>query len=311
MVEEKKSIGGDLMSQKRNLILLLALFLVLSVIYIGLDKWNQAEEEKEAKKAEEEMIQVIVDADITWIQYTDGSNIMSYVLENDTWQFEIDTEIPMSQENVENIEKTISELTAVRELESPDALEDYGLTNPSYTLKYKSDGKENSILVGNMTGENYYLMVEETQKVYVCTSDLVNTLTFELADVVQNDQVPTIGSGNLLKVEIIEDGKTTVFEEEDELAQLAGGFGVLTLSDCVDYHVTDETLKTYGLNKKERMTATATYSSSDTEENKNFTVYIGKETEEENQYIMVEDSKMVYQVSKDIIGNMTVVSEEE
>ena len=121
----------------------------------------------------------------------------------------------------------------------------------------------------------------------------------------------SIGSGNLLKVEVTEDGKTTTFEDEDDLAQLAGGFGVLTLDTCIDYHATEDTLSEYGLEEASRITAIAAYSDPDTEEELEFTVYIGDMADEENQYVMVEDSILVYQVSKDVVENMIVVSEEE
>ncbi len=73
----------------------------------------------------------------------------------------------------------------------------------------------------------------------------------------QLDVVPAISSGSLKKVKITENGETTTYKEEDELAELAGGFGVLTLTECADYHVTDEELSAYGLDEASRITAEA------------------------------------------------------
>ena len=56
--------------------------------------------------------------------------------------------------------------------------------------------------IGNTTGENYYVTINDTKKVYTITSDLVTSLQFDLSGLVENDSVPSIGSGNLKKVEV-------------------------------------------------------------------------------------------------------------
>ena len=76
--------------------------------------------------------------------------------------------------------------------------------------------------------------------------------------------------------------------------------------------MTDESLSDYGLDEEERMIVQAVYTDTDTEEEETYTVYIGAEDDTgENRYLMPEGSKMVYQVSTDVIGNMTTVSEGE
>lgn len=299
------------MKRRKNILLMLALLIVLLLIYFGLNSWNRNAEEKEAKEAEKATIYLVSDDELTAISYTDGTSSVGFVMEEGSWYYEVDKEIPINQETIDGIEDVIVNLTAERKLEEPDALEDYGLTESSYTVTYTADDVENTIYVGNLTGDNYYMTVNDTGSVYVCTSGLVDSLRYELSDLIQNDEVPSIGSGNLLKVEVIEDGKKTIFEEEDDLAQLAGGFGVLTLDQCAEYHVTDDVLPEYGLDKESRITATATYSDPDTKEELEFTVYIGDMADEENQYVMVEESIFVYQVSKDVVENMIVVEEAE
>lgn len=300
------------MKQKKGMIILAAVLVVLVILYSALAVWNKKADEKEAKKTEEETVH-LTDADnISAIKYTDGQSTMSFIKEEDTWYYEDDLEILLNQDVIEGIKDTISGLTAVRELEDPDDLKDYGLTEPAYTIWY-TDGEETTpIYIGNMTGENYYATVGDTGKVYTITNSIISSLHFELSEIVENDTVPSIGSGNLTKVEVIQGAKTTEYTEEDDLAQLAGGFGTLTLDTCVNYHASNENLITYGLDKDNRITASASYADPDTEEEETFTVYIGKTDDSGgNQYVMKEDSKMVYQVSSAVIKNMTAVSEEE
>lgn len=300
------------MKQKKKMLILVGMLVILAALYGGLRVWNQKSEEKEAKRAEADRIHITETDGLSEFSYTNGTDKMGFVWEDGTWYYDEDKEIPVSQSTVEGIANAVEGLTAARELKNPDALEDYGLTEPSYTIQYTSDdGTESELYIGDATGEDYYATVGNTGKVYTITSSLVSQLQFELSGVVENDSVPSIGSGNLKKVEITENGETTTYKDEDELAELAGGFGVLSLTDCVDYHVSAENLTGYGLDEASRMTAAATYKDSGTEENETFTVYIGKMDESGTyRYLMVKDSKMVYQVSKDVAENMTVTETE-
>ncbi len=299
------------MKSKKGMLILGIVLVVLLGIYGGLRYWGNKSQEAEAQKEEAETVHVVQTGDLSGFSYTDGTDAMSFAKEEDTWYYEADREIPMVQDTVQTMADALQDVTAVRELQEPDALEDYGLDAPSYTIEYtEEDGETGTLYIGDMTGENYYAMPEGSENVYTIDSTLVSALLFDLADLAQTDSVPSISSGNLVSVAVTENGQSQTFEEEDDLAELAGGFGVLSLTECADYHVTDETLSKYGLEEENRMTVQAVYTDTDTEEEETFTVYVGDEDEDgENRYLMVDGSKMVYKVSTDVIGNMTTVSE--
>lgn len=294
------------MKQKKSMLILVGILVVLAILYIGLRFWNQKN-----SREEEEKIAVTEEVKLLGLSYTDGTDTMAFKKEDGIWYYEADQEIPMNQTTVEDIVSKVENLSAVRELDNPDDLVDYGLEEPAYTIRYTTEDEEESILyIGNTTGENYYVTINDTKKVYTITSDLVTSLQFDLSGLVENDSVPSIGSGNLKKVEVTEDGMTDTYEEEGELGELAGGFGTLSLTECVDYHVTEEKLLQYGLDEENRITAVATYQDSSTEKEETFTVYIGNVEESGTyRYIMAKDSKMVYQVNKDIVKNMITVEE--
>lgn len=288
------------------MLILVGILVALAILYIGLRFWNQKN-----SREEEEKIAVTEEVKLSGLSYTDGTDTMAFKKEDGIWYYEADQEIPMNQTTVEDIVSKVENLSAVRELDNPDDLVDYGLEEPAYTIRYTTEDEEESILyIGNTTGENYYVTINDTKKVYTITSDLVTSLQFDLSGLVENDSVPSIGSGNLKKVEVTEDGMTDTYEEEGELGELAGGFGTLSLTECVDYHVTEEKLLQYGLDEENRITAVATYQDSSTEKEETFTVYIGNVEESGTyRYIMAKDSKMVYQVNKDIVKNMITVEE--
>ena len=149
----------------------------------------------------------------------------------------------------------------------------------------------------------------DSGKVYTISSDFQNYLQFDLTNLVQYDTVPSIGSGNLKSVTITENGTDTVYEDDDQVGELAGGFGTLSLTDCVNYHASTEDLAEYGLDEGQRITAKAIYTDSSDKE-QTFTAYLGKTDDAgENRYIMVEGSDMVYRISETVAQNMISIEE--
>lgn len=293
------------MKQKKGMVIAIIILAVLIVLYLAVDMWNKKAAEDEAEKEAVETIHLVDADDLMQFRYTDGELSMGFVKEGDTWYYESDGEISISQDVVGTIVSQITGLTAVRELEDPDDLGDYGLDKPAYTVTFTGKNKSSAIYIGDAVGENYYAMVEDDDKVYTISGELTGYLYFDLADLVQYDMVPSIGSGNLKKVEVTETGVTNVYEEDEEIAELAGGFGTLTLTDCVNYNASESELAANGLDEAHRVTATATYDDSTSGDEKTFTVYVGTLTEDgAYRYVTVEGSHMIYRVNKDIVANM-------
>lgn len=308
MVEEKKGLE---MKQKKRMLLLIGILVVLCAFYGGLHAWNQHKKTAESAKKKAQSVQILDSGDLTRVSYTKGKKNMTFVKKNNSWVYEKDEKIPLTQSAVEQITGTLESLTAEQKLSSPDALADYGLENPVYKVSYETaDGEKGTLDIGNASGENYYAKTESGDTVYTIGSTLVENLQFQLSAFVSLDTVPSISSGNLKKVAVTKDNKTTTYDSEDDLAQLAGGFGTITLTECADYHVTDKSMKKYGLSVADRITATATYKDSSSGKKKSYSVYIGKIAKDgENRYVMPEDSNIVYKVSKDVVKNMITVSD--
>ena len=296
--------------KKKKTIILLVMILLLVVANGVASAWNDKSEKKKEKEAEASKIYLTDAGDITAYSYSDGNQNMSFTKEDDTWEYDEDNEIPVNQDTVQSTADAIRQMEAVRELENPDQLSDYGLDKPSYTIQFQdNDGVTTEILIGNGAGENYYATVGDSGKVYTISSDFQNYLQFDLTNLVQYDTVPSIGSGNLKSVTITENGTDTVYEDDDQVGELAGGFGTLSLTDCVNYHASTEDLAEYGLDEGQRITAKAVYTDSSDKE-QTFTVYLGKTDDAgENRYIMVEGSDMVYRISETVAQNMISIEE--
>ena len=296
--------------KKKKTIILLVMILLLIVANGAASAWNDKSEKKKEKEAEASKIYLTDAGDIIAYSYSDGNQNMSFTKVDDTWEYDEDNEIPVNQDTVQSTADAIRQITAVRELDNPDQLSDYGLDKPSYTIQFQdNDGVTTEILIGNGAGENYYATVGDSGKVYTISSDFQNYLQFDLTNLVQYDTVPSIGSGNLKNVTITENGTDTVYEDDDQVGELAGGFGTLSLTDCVNYHASTEDLAEYGLDEGQRITAKAIYTDSSDKE-QTFTAYLGKTDDAgENRYIMVEGSDMVYRISETVAQNMISIEE--
>ena len=143
-----------------------------------------------------------------------------------------------------------------------------------------------------------------TDAVYTISGTLVSDLVFDLSSLTENDTLPSISSGNLKKVEVTQNGKTTTYKKKKERAELAGGWGTISLTQCADYNVKD--LAKYGLDEANRITVTTTYKDSTSGDKKTCTVYVGN-VNGDNRYVQLKDSNMVYEVGSSIVENMMSV----
>lgn len=156
------------MKQKKGLIILLAVLLVLCIVYFALRSYNQSQKEAEQAKAEAEEIQVVDIENPVEITYSseDGSSV-SLVKEDDTWHLKDDTETALVQDTIENIADTVSDVQAERQIEDPDSLESYGLDSPAYTITViGEDGTTETIYIGDGADSDYYMTAGDKENVY-------------------------------------------------------------------------------------------------------------------------------------------------
>ena len=127
----------------------------------------------------------------------------SLVKEDGTWYDKDDKDFPLAQSYPEQMEKTLGKLEAERKLENGDSLEAYGLKEPEYTVVLTDqDGNETTLYFGNVTGDSYYLTLNEKKEIYTVSTGVIEDFQYSMEDMAQLDTFPTIGSGNLKKVVI-------------------------------------------------------------------------------------------------------------
>lgn len=306
MVQEEKSMK----KKNKGILILLVILALLLAAYFGLKTWNTAQEKKQEEKQEAAAVHVTDTSadDIVSIKFNVGNGDMEFRKDDDQWYYTPDEDFPLKQSYPEDMAGTAGNITADRELTDGDSLEAYGLNDPVYTIEYTdADGSMTELLFGNMSGDDYYVMKSGSDAVYTVNSSVIEAFIYSLDDMAQLDDYPSIGSGNLVKEVIIQNGETTTYDSEDDdqaedIAAVAGGLGAVTLSEAADYSVEDGDLDMYGLDETSRITVEATYTQDDKEQI--LTLYIGNEDGNGNRYVMINDSRIVYLISDEICDNI-------
>ena len=296
--------------KNKGILILLAVLILLVAVYFGLRTWNAQQEEKAQEEQEAATVHVTDTSaeDIVSLKFNVGNGGLEFSKEDDQWYYTPDKDFPLQQSYPEDMAETVGSITAGRELTDGDSIDAYGLDEPAYTIEYTdADGNTTELLFGDMTGDDYYVMLNGNDTVYTVNSSVIDPFNYTLDDMARLDDYPSIGSGNLVKEVITQNGETTTYDSEDEdqaedIAAVAGGLGAVTLSEAADYSVEDEDLDVYGLDEDSRITVEATYTQDDEEQL--VTLYIGNEDGSGNRYVMLNDSRIVYLISDEICDNI-------
>ena len=306
MVQEEKGMR----KKNKGILILLAVLILLVAVYFGLRTWNAQQEEKAQEEQEAATVHVTDTSaeDIVSLKFNVGNGDLEFGKEDDQWYYTPDKDFPLQQSYPEDMAETVGSITAGRELTDGDSIDAYGLDEPAYTIEYTdADGNTTEFLFGDMTGDDYYVMLNGNDTVYTVNSSVIDPFNYTLDDMARLDDYPSIGSGNLVKEVITQNGETTTYDSEDEdqaedIAAVAGGLGAVSLSEAADYSVEDEDLDVYGLDEDSRITVEATYTQNDEEQL--LTLYIGNEDGSGNRYVMLNDSRIVYLISDEICDNI-------
>ncbi len=296
--------------KNKGILILLAVLILLVAVYFGLRTWNAQQEEKAQEEQEAATVHVTDTSaeDIVSLKFNVGNGDLEFSKEDDQWYYTPDKDFPLQQSYPEDMAETVGSITAGRELTDGDSIDAYGLDEPAYTIEYTdADGNTTELLFGDMTGDDYYVMLNGNDTVYTVNSSVIDPFNYTLDDMARLDDYPSIGSGNLVKEVITQNGETTTYDSEDEdqaedIAAVAGGLGAVSLSEAADYSVEDEDLDVYGLDEDSRITVEATYTQDDEEQL--LTLYIGNEDGSGNRYVMLNDSRIVYLISDEICDNI-------
>lgn len=165
------------MREKKTLLILLAMLVVLLAVFFGLKNYNSRQDEKQAEKEQESEINITEMGDLKTITFSDGTAETTLEKKKDAWKLADDPDAKLNETIVSTLESEMKNLAVERRLEDPDELADYGLENPAFWVRAQdTDGKECTVYVGDSAGDAYYLTVDDKKEVYTGGSALADAL---------------------------------------------------------------------------------------------------------------------------------------
>jgi hypothetical protein len=188
--------------KKKNAITMVSLLLAL-VVLIGVYVWysNKGTEKDNTDDTKSISLEMVDPSKVTAFHYVGADADMNFVLKDGVWQSKEEPDRPINQDNINNILNTISNITAMKLIEdSPSNLADFGLDAPKpYIEVTLADGSKMSFKVGVQaaSGEGYYAMVNDNNKVYLVDNSYNTGLTYTNLSMTKLVNGPAVKAENI------------------------------------------------------------------------------------------------------------------
>ena len=149
-------------NQKKQLIGILVLLVILIAAFFGIRAYNEAKEEKETEEELAETIQVVDLAldDITAFSYQIAGETLSFRKDGESWIYEQDESIDIDEDVIETMLSYAASVTASDTFEPEVSLDEYGLATPANTIVLMTNDSEVTLALGNynsLVGSEYLM----------------------------------------------------------------------------------------------------------------------------------------------------------
>ena len=257
------------MKNKKGLIVGIIILVLLLGAYFLLRYLNLDEEDTEEEDAAETVFEIDAD-DISNIQIVSGENTFDFSHGDDKWSYVEDDKFPLSESAILDKVSSLTSVSSMRTIEDPDNLADFGLENPEVTATVTdTDGKETELALGatnDAVSGCYMSMNGDTSKIYLVDTTLKTNLEFDLSDIAEKEDIPSITGSTITSITIQkpegtaklfqDSGSETgwTFEDTDGssvpadsslVSTYTGNFSTLAWTDYVTYDLSN--LGAYGL----------------------------------------------------------------
>ena len=257
------------MKNKKGLIVGIIILVLLLGAYFLLRYLNLDEEDTAEEDAAETVFEIDAD-DISNIQIVSGENTFDFSHEDDQWSYVEDDKFPLSESAILDKVSSLTSVSSMRTIEDPDNLADFGLENPEVTATVTdTDGKETELALGatnDAVSGCYMSMNGDTSKIYLVDTTLKINLEFDLSDIAEKEDIPSITGSTITSITIQkaegtaklfqDSGSETgwTFEDTDGssvpadsslVSTYTGNFSALAWTDYVTYDLNN--LGAYGL----------------------------------------------------------------
>lgn len=257
------------MKNKKGLIVGIIILVLLLGAYFLLRYLNLDEEDTEKEDATETVFEIDAD-DISNIQIVSGENTFDFSHGDDTWSYVEDDKFPLSESAVLDKVSALTSVSSMRTIEDPDNLADFGLEKPEVTATITdTDGNETELALGatnDAVSGCYMSMNGDTNKIYLVDTTLKTNLEFDLSDIAEKEDIPSITGSTITSITIQKpEGTARLFQDSGSetgwtfedvdgssvpadsslVSTYTGNFSTLAWTDYVTYDLSN--LTNYGL----------------------------------------------------------------
>jgi hypothetical protein len=285
----------------KTLIILSAVLVVCVGAYIGGSVHNANVAKKEAAEAAETNLYPPDWGAPLKISYDAAGSTLSFTREQTQWFYDGDRDFPLKQTSVSGLSTELTTLSALRTFDAPADLSAYGLDAPSYKITVSDEGGNAlTLLVGGVSGGNYYAMMSGGSKVYTIGSALVDKLEPDILKMITLDKLPALSESTIDTITLASGGRSLTLDKYQKWAgepitwyivegaeyisaddyTLADGtkgaavtvtnvlsaFSGLSFSSCAAYKPADDALSSFGLGGA-GLTVTVGYTTTDSNQN--------------------------------------------
>lgn len=257
------------MKKNKGLIIGILILVLLLAAYFVLRSLNLNDEDDQEEETTETVFEIDAE-DIGQLQIVSGDNTFDFTHSDDTWSYSQDSSFPLSESAILDKVSYVTSVSSTRTIENPENLEEYGLDAPEVTVKVTdTDGEENTLKLGatnDAVSGCYMSLNDDNSKIYLVDSSLKENLQFDLSDIADKEEIPSITGSTITSVSIqkpegtarlyqdssSETGWTfadtdgsTVPADSSLVSTYTSNFSTLAWTNYVTYDLSN--LRTYGL----------------------------------------------------------------
>ena len=272
------------MNRSKRLSVLLLVLVIFCVLTLGVSKY---EERKEKIKNSDEIIMELNSEDVTELSWEYESKTFAFH-KDENWLYDEDEHFPVNEEKIDQLLKNFQSFGVSFVIEDAEDISQYGLSDPLCTIHIGMGEENYEILLGNYSemDEERYVSIGDGN-VYLVQDDPLDAFDIELSDMIRQNGIPEMESVTEIQFAAKENYKA-VYKEDNKVSYstedvyfVKEGSGELpldtgnveayveiirelNLTNYVSYNVTEEELKTYGLDDPD-LTVTLQYRVQDEE----------------------------------------------
>lgn len=160
--------------------------------YFGVQKYNQAQAEKDTE--DDSLYALNVDSsEVTELSYAYEGVEYAFVLEDDVWKYRDDETLNLIQSRLNTMAEKLASLAVESQIDNVTDMSVYGLEEPEKVITFLAGGISYKIAVGDynsMSGMDY-ININDSNEVYAVETGFADAFDYALEELVEEVEEET------------------------------------------------------------------------------------------------------------------------